>query len=80
VDGIANIAFVNESSNKSLGATNPAEYLTTRRQEVLVSQCIPIDDRLWTIGKSEELWHQRRVLFAEAFNEFLREAFPHRRL
>lgn len=47
---------------------------------VLRSQCVPSNQKLWAIDRAEEFWAARRDLLAEAFNDFLRDSFPTRRL
>jgi hypothetical protein len=50
------------------------------KPNVLKSQCIPNDPKLWDVDSSEEFWDHRRALLAEAFNDFVRESLPQRRL
>jgi hypothetical protein len=49
-------------------------------REVLRSQCIPLDERLWRKSSCEEFWRQRRELLASAFNDYLRKMLPGRRV
>jgi hypothetical protein len=39
-----------------------------------------VERKLWAIDRAEEFWAARRDLLAEAFNDFLRDSFPTRRL
>jgi hypothetical protein len=78
-DNVANIAFVAEDVNKSIGQSGPEVYLKRIKPRVLQSQCIPTDKDLWSIDRSEEFWDARRELLAESFNEYMREALPGRR-
>lgn len=79
-DNIANIAFITSEVNRSISMTGPEVYLRDLSKKVLASQCVPLDDKLWFVGKADEFWEARRRLLAEAFNEFLREVLPQRRV
>ncbi|HEX4962319.1 MAG TPA: DUF262 domain-containing protein [Thermoanaerobaculia bacterium] len=78
-DNVANIAFIAEDVNKSIGLTGPEVYLKQVKPKVLESQCVPLDPNLWSVQRSSDFWQARRSILAEAFNEFVREALPHRR-
>lgn len=79
-NNIANIAFISGSVNRSINVTGPEVYLKRIAQGVLASQCVPEDRALWSIEKAEEFWAARRELLAEAFNEFVRQSLPQRRV
>jgi hypothetical protein len=78
-DVVANIAFVSEDVNKSIGQRGPEIYLKQLRPQILQSQCVPADSSLWAIEQAEEFWQARCSLLADAFNEYIREALPGRR-
>ncbi|WP_159397857.1 hypothetical protein [Sorangium cellulosum] len=50
------------------------------KPKILESQCIPLDQRLWSVDKTDQFWAARRELLAEAFNDFVRIALTQRRL
>lgn len=79
-DCVANVAFISGGVNKSIGLTGPEVYLRRIDRRILASQCIPIDNELWLIDRAEEFWAARRQLLADAFNDYVRRALPHRRL
>jgi hypothetical protein len=79
-DVIANIAFITDEINKSVGAASPDVYLPKIKKKTLESQCIPQDPSLWSISQAEKFFSERRKLLAESFNEFVRAALPNRRL
>jgi hypothetical protein len=79
-DTVANIAFITDAVNRSIGAASPDVYLNQISSEVRASQCIPSDEKLWRIDKAEEFWKARRQLLAEAFNAALRRMLPGRRI
>lgn len=79
-DCVANIAFVSDSTNRSISMSGPEVYLAKIPKDVLESQCIPTDRRLWSIDRANEFWNVRRGLLSDSFNEFLKEGLPNRRL
>ena len=79
-DVLANIAFIISDTNKEINDRNPAVYLSGIKPEILKRQAIPSDKRLWDTAKAESFWNKRKQLLAEAFNAFLKSAFPTRRL
>jgi hypothetical protein len=79
-DNVANIAFIASDVNRSISLSGPEVYLQRIDKRVLDSQCIPSDRRLWAIDKAEDFWKARRILLARSFNDFLKDAFPGRRL
>jgi hypothetical protein len=79
-DNIANIAFVVGDVNKAIGASGPEVYLKKVKRAVLESQCVPSNQSLWAISEADQFWAARRELLAEAFNDFIRDSLPQRRL
>jgi hypothetical protein len=79
-DNIANMAFIAGDVNKAISHTGPEVYLGKLETRVLKSQCIPTDSALWKIDEAPAFWQARRDLLAEAFNDYVREAFPQRRI
>ena len=53
-DIIANIAFVTEDVNKSIGQSGPEVYLKQVKPQILQSQCVPIDSSLWSIERARD--------------------------
>ncbi|GIW36969.1 MAG: hypothetical protein KatS3mg073_1114 [Meiothermus sp.] len=79
-DTLANIAFVSNSINTSIKNSVPEVYLPQIDRRILESQCIPLDESLWRMDRAEEFWEARRELLAKAFNEFIKETLPGRRV
>ena len=79
-DCVANVAFISGGVNKSIGLTGPEVYLRRINGRILASQCIPVDRELWAVDNAEGFWAARRQLLAEAFNDYVHRALPHRRL
>jgi hypothetical protein len=71
VNAIANFAFLTPSSAMSLNGLDPADYLGSFEPEVLRSQWIPDDPKLWQIEHYPHFLAARRELFAAAANDFL---------
>jgi hypothetical protein len=79
-DNVANIAFIVGDVNKSIGQSGPEVYLKNLKSDVLKSQCIPTENKLWAIDRAADFWAARRELLAESFNDFLKDSLPQRRL
>ena len=79
-DNVANIAFIIGDVNKSIGQAGPEVYLKNLQTEVLKSQCIPTEKKLWAIDHAADFWATRRDLLADSFNDFLKDSLPQRRL
>jgi hypothetical protein len=79
-DCVANIAFITDTTNRSINMSGPEVYLDDVSEDVLRSQCVPSDRNLWRIKQAQGFWAARRELLAEAFNEFLEATLPNRRL
>ena len=79
-DNVANIAFILGDVNRTIGQRGPEVYLKDLKPEVLESQCIPADKKLWAIDHAADFWVARRELLAASFNDFLKDSLPERRL
>jgi hypothetical protein len=79
-DIVANIAFIASDVNRSIGQSGPEVYLKRVGKRVLASQCVTIDNSLWSIEEAENFWSARRTLLAKAFNDFIKESLPQRRI
>jgi hypothetical protein len=79
-DTVSNIAFITSSVNRAISQTGPEVYLKRIQSNVLESQCVPLDSSLWLIDSAAEFWLARRQLLAQSFNEFVKQALPHRRV
>jgi hypothetical protein len=73
-NAIANFAFLTASSNLSVGARFPHEYLAALEHKnpgVLESQWVPRDPDLWVIDRYGDFLRERRKLMSDATNQFL---------
>lgn len=78
-DTVANVAFITSDVNRSINLSGPEVYLKDVNSKTLKSQCVPLDQRLWSVARADEFWASRQKLLAESFNDFLRHAMPDRR-
>lgn len=74
VNAVANFCFLTQKTNLGIGKRFPREYLaevTSRYPDVLESQWIPADPRLWEIDRYRDFLAARRELLANAANGLL---------
>jgi hypothetical protein len=74
VNDIANFCYLTQETNLWVTNRDPAEYFAKVEDKypgALASQWIPIDPELWQMGRYLEFLEARRVLLAEAANQFL---------
>jgi hypothetical protein len=79
-DQVANISFITSEVNGSISHSGPEVYLKMIKPEILDSHCIPPDQSLWYIEKAPGFFKARMKLLSDAFNEFVRDSLPGRRL
>jgi hypothetical protein len=79
-DTIANIAFITSDVNRSISHSGPEVYLKDVGDQILKTQCVPLDESLWRINRAESFFTTRRRLLAESMNDFLRSTLPNRKL
>lgn len=78
VNAIANFAFLTKDCNLKISSTAPEEYFPCYEDKhpgVLESQWIPMEERLWKVENYREFLYKRRILLAEAANEFLDQLY-----
>ncbi len=71
VNALANFAFITRSSNLSISANLPSDYLAEIEVKVLESQWIPVDQKLWEIKNYPKFLSERRKLLSAAANKLL---------
>lgn len=74
VNAVANFCFLTASSNRTISAGNPHEYLAEvmdSQPGVLESQWIPTDPELWKPERYLDFLAARRVLLADATNQLM---------
>lgn len=75
IDDIANLAFIDGSTNRRISATGPelylAEHLRERGPAQLEAQAMPTDPALYAKDRYPDFLVARRALIAAALNEFL---------
>lgn len=79
-DLVANLAFMSNETARVI-TTRGAGVDFSRVPEITrQSLCIPDDESLWSIDRCEEFWAERARLLSQAFNRFLQESLPNRRI
>jgi len=78
INEIANLAFIGGKTNRQITNKEPINYLEKevvekRGEEALTSQLIPLDKKMWEIGKYQEFLNYRRKAIAEAINNFMKK-------
>jgi hypothetical protein len=74
VNALANFTFLTQETNLAVSDRDPAEYLpeyAAKNPGVLESHWIPMDQNLWSVESYPEFLEARRLLLAEAANDFL---------
>ncbi|CAN5532249.1 DUF262 domain-containing protein [soil metagenome] len=73
-NALANFTFLTQETNFAISDKPPLEYLPQFRAKhpgSVKSHWVPIDPELWKVENYREFLAQRRVLLADAANEFL---------
>jgi len=76
VNAIANLCFLTQQTNLTVGARTPADYFAevqAKHPGALESQWIPTDPELWRVENYERFLAARRELLAHAAQSFLTE-------
>ena len=74
VNALANFTFLTQDCNLQVSNRDPAEYLPEfyeRRPDAIESHWIPLDPQLWEIENYRDFLRERRILLANAANQFL---------
>ncbi len=74
VNAVANFVFLTQETNLAISKTPPSEYMPKFEADnpgVLASQWIPLDQSLWEIDRYVDFLSARRILLANAANDFL---------
>lgn len=74
VDDIANLAFIGGSTNQSISAKAPSDYLAKLAEEkpkLLEAQQIPLDPELFNPDRYLNFLEARRALISDRLTEFL---------
>jgi hypothetical protein len=79
-DLVANLAFMSDATARVITARGAGVDFSRVPEITRQSLCIPDDQSLWFVDRCEEFWEARARLLAEAFNRFLQESLPNRRV
>jgi hypothetical protein len=72
VNDIANLTFLRQATNVSIGKQEPSEYLKDIPPDVRSAHFIPSDPSLWPPERFEDFLDARQRLIADACNRFLK--------
>lgn len=77
INEIANMAFITGQTNRRISNKEAVNYLrevvAKQGEEALHSQCVPIDETLWSTDRYRDFLKLRREALAHRMNAFIRE-------
>jgi hypothetical protein len=71
VNDVANLTFLSKTSNVSIGAKSPWQYLEDTTKDVRKAHFIPDDPSLWKPENYQKFLDERRRLLSKAINSLL---------
>lgn len=77
INEIANMAFITGQTNRRISNKEAVNYLrevvAKQGEEALQSQCVPVDEALWSTERYRDFLSVRRQALADRMNAFIRE-------
>lgn len=77
INEIANMAFITGQTNRRISNKEATGYLAEivkkRGEEALLSQCVPLNEELWSTERYRDFLQYRRQALAERMNNFIKE-------
>lgn len=77
INEIANMAFITGQTNRRISNKEAVNYLrevvAKQGEEALQSQCVPVDEALWSTDRYRDFLTVRRQALADRMNVFIRE-------
>jgi hypothetical protein len=77
INEIANMAFITGQTNRRISNKEAINYLrevvTRQGEAALRSQCVPVDETLWSTESYRDFLAARRQALADQMNAFIRE-------
>ncbi len=77
INEIANMAFITGQTNRRISNKEAVNYLrevvTKQGEEALQSQCVPVDEALWSTDRYRDFLTARRQALADRMNAFIKE-------
>lgn len=77
INEIANMAFITGQTNRRISNKEAVDYLrevvAKQGEAALQSQCVPVDEVLWSTDRYREFLSVRRDALADRMNAFIRE-------
>ena len=77
INEIANMAFITGQTNRRIGNQEAVNYLrevvAKQGEAALRSQCVPVNEALWSTDRYRDFLAERRRALADRMNAFIRE-------
>lgn len=77
INEIANMAFITGQTNRRISNKDASIYLKDvlekQGPEALLTQCVPLDQELWSVPRYRDFLQARRIALAECMNAFVKE-------
>lgn len=73
INDVANLTFISEPANKSIGKLPLFGYLKDEPLKNLEAHCIPTDRDLWQVKNFDKFCEKRRMLLAKAMNIYIKD-------
>jgi hypothetical protein len=77
INEIANMAFITGQTNRRISNKDASVYLKDvlekQGPEALQTQCVPLDQELWSVPRYRDFLQARRIALAECMNAFVKE-------
>ena len=77
INEIANMAFITGQTNRRIGNQKAVNYLrevvARQGEAALRSQCVPVNEALWSTDRYRDFLAERRRALADRMNAFIRE-------
>lgn len=77
INEIANMAFITGQTNRRISNKEAVNYLrevvAKQGEDALQSQCVPVDDTLWSTDRYRDFLSARRQALADRMNGFIKE-------
>lgn len=77
INEIANMAFITGQTNRRIGNQEAVNYLrevvARQGEAALRSQCVPVNEALWSTDRYRDFLAERRRALADRMNAFIRE-------
>lgn len=77
INEIANMAFITGQTNRRISNKDAEKYLQDivekQGEQALTSQCVPLNDELWSTSRYRDFLATRREALAQRMNDFIKD-------